>query len=352
MNNKERVLKSLKHEEPDRVPIFYWGVPEFTKKMMDQLGFSIMDELLEFLDIDFRWVEPLYVGPDLTENSKIKKKDIWGIEYKLINKVNMSYWDIVKSPLDGITDIAVLDDYPWPKLNYFDFKSLHAQLKKYKDYAIITAPGYASPGLFRIIQRLVGDENFLNVMMYHPKFFTALVEKVSTFYCEFIAAFFKESKNKVDFIRIADDYGTPCGLIVSDDIWIDILRPVLERYLEYPKKYAVKFYMHSCGALRKLLPEFISLGVDVLAPIQTKAIGMSAEGLKKDFGNLISFSGALDEDLLLEKSPKQVKEEVKELLDIMAPGGGFIMGPSQKIKIETPVENVLAMYEAAREWKY
>jgi uroporphyrinogen-III decarboxylase len=80
---------------------------------------------------------------------------------------------------------------------------------------------------------------------------------------------------------------------------------------------------------------------------------MSPVGLKEDFGNSITFSGALDEELLLRRgTPYRVKEGVDELLSIMAPGGGFILGPSHKLKVETPVENVVAMYEAARNWQY
>ena len=80
---------------------------------------------------------------------------------------------------------------------------------------------------------------------------------------------------------------------------------------------------------------------------------MEPSGLKEDFGNYITFSGALDEELLLRQgTPETVKQGVKDLLDTMAPGGGFFLGPSHKLKVETPVENVIAMYEAAKEWKY
>ncbi|TCO02707.1 uroporphyrinogen decarboxylase family protein [Natronoflexus pectinivorans] len=353
MNNRDRVLKSLNHEQPDRVPFFYWGVPGFTEKMMKHLGFSDKDQLLEHLDVDFRWVEPNYRGPELLDISGESKRDIWGVEYKLCGHGDLKYWDIAGSPLAGVNDPAVLADYPWPDVSLFDFNSLNRQLDKYSKYATMSAPGYSSPGLYRIIQRLIGRDNFLEVMMYHPKFFGVLVEKVSDFYCDFISSFFEVAGERLDFIRIADDFGDQGGLIVSNDTWQDIIRPVMERFMEVPRKHHVKFYMHSCGAVRKLLPEFISIGADVLDPIQTRAAGMSPEGLKKDFGSMITFCGALDEELLLRKAtPARVKEGVKELLDIMAPGGGFFLGPSHKFKVETPVENVIAMYEAAREWKY
>ncbi|MBZ4677230.1 MAG: uroporphyrinogen-III decarboxylase [Anaerophaga sp.] len=351
MNHKERVLSALNHEEPDRVPVFYWAVPEFTEKMIARMGFSDKDEMLEQLGIDFRWVEPDYVGKSLVDKENGHKQDIWGVEYDLVGRGDLRYWEAVKFPLQGITDPAFLEDYPWPTSALFDFSTLPAQCEKYKDYAIMTAPGYSSPGLFRIIQRLVGRDTFLDVMMYNPRFFNVLVEKVTGFYIDFIDKFFEATGNRVDLIRIADDFGAESGLIISYDAWNNYCRPAIEKFMDVPRKLGVKFYMHSCGGVRKLVPEFISLGADVLDPIQTRAAGMAPEGLKKDFGQMITFSGGLDEELLLRKgTPHRVKEGVKELLDVMSPGGGFILGPSHKLKVETPVENVVAMYEAVKEY--
>ena len=272
------------------------------------------------------------------------------MEYQRAGHGDLKYWEAVKFPLKGITDRKYLEDYPWPTTDLFDFQSLISQCERYRDYAIMTAPGYSSPGLFRIIQRLIGRDDFLNVMMYNPRFFEVLVEKVTKFYVDFIEQFFSETGNRVDFIRIADDFGAQSGLMISNDIWNAYCRPAIEKFVEYPRSLGVKFYMHSCGAVRKLVPEFISLGADVLDPVQTRAVGMSADGLKKDFGQMIAFSGGLDEELLLRKAtPQRVREGVHQLLDTMGPKGGFILGPSHKLKVETPIENVIAMYEAAKD---
>ncbi len=353
MNHKQRVLNALNHEQPDRVPIFYWGVPEFSEKMISQLEFSGIDEMLEFLDVDFRSVEPTYIGPELVDLEKGVKKDIWGVGYQRAGHGDLQYWDACTFPLKDITEIEALHDYPWPTTDLFDFSTLDAQCEKYKDYAIMSAPGYSSPGLFRVIQRLLGRDTFQEVMMYHPRFFKVLVDKVTDFYVQFIEKFFAVTGNRVDFVRIADDFGGASGLAISQEAWETYCRPAIEKFVALPKQLGVKVYMHSCGGVRKLVPEFISVGANVLDPIQTRAAGMSPEGLKEDFGRSITFSGALDEELLLRKgTPHRVKEGVDELLNIMAPGGGFILGPSHKLKVETPVENVVAMYQAARDWKY
>ncbi|MCG8580281.1 MAG: hypothetical protein MI866_10205 [Bacteroidales bacterium] len=353
MIHKERVLKALNHEQADRVPFFYWDVPEFGVKLMEHLGFQNRDQLLEYLDVDFRWVEPDYVGKELVGDDGLSKTDIWGVGYSKVNKGSFSFWEATRFPLEGQTDPAVLEDFNWPTTELFDFDSLPKKIEKYKDYAVMSAPGYSSPGLFRIIQRLLGREAFLDVIMFHPKFFEALTQKVSEFYLDFISKFFDKANGGVDFIRIADDFGSQSGLAISNDIWEQYCKPTIEAFVKIPRENGVKFYMHSCGGVRKLLPEFISLGADVLDPIQTRANGMEPGGLKEDFGRYITFSGALDEELLLRKgTEQQVKDGVKHLLDTMAPGGGFILGPSHKLKVETPVENVVAMYEAAKEWRF
>ncbi|MFT3739468.1 MAG: uroporphyrinogen decarboxylase family protein [Breznakibacter sp.] len=354
MNHKERVLMALSREGvPDRVPLFYWDVPEFGEKMMSKLGLKTRDELLEYLEVDFRWVEPKYVGPALVDKHKKAKKDIWGVGYSRVKKGEFEFWEATHFPLEGVTDIAVLEKYPWPTLNLFDFSSLDPQLEKYKDYAIMNAPGYSSPGLFRIVQRLLGRESFLDVMVYHPRFFNALTLKITEFYESFVNAMFDVAGNRIDFFRIADNFGSKDGLMIGADHWEYLCKPAFERFLATPHKNGAHFYMHSGGSVRKLLPEFISLGADVLDPIQTHATGMLPEGLKHDFGKLICFSGALDEEVLLRQgTPEKVKEGVKELLDVMAPEGGFFLGPSHKLKVETPVENVIAMYQAAKEWRY
>ncbi len=353
MNHKERVLKALNSEYPDRVPFFYWDTPEFGEKMMTHLGLKSRDEVLEYLDVDFRWVEPTYTGPELVDKSEKRKRDIWGVGYSKVKKGKYEYWQADSFPLEGVTDLLALDDYHWPVADLFDFSTLDSQIKKYKDYAIMSAPGYSSPGLFRIIQRLIGRDTFMEVMMNSPKFFEKLCYKVIGFYTEFLDCFYDVAQDRVDFIRVADDFGSQSGLTIGNEHWENYIRPAIDAFTERAKENGSHFYMHSCGGVRKLLPQFISAGAEVLDPIQTRAMGMSPDGLKKDFGKLITFSGAMDEEKILRKgTPEDVKNGVTELLDIMAPGGRFILGPSHKIKVETPVENVIAMYKVAREWKY
>ena len=115
MNYRERVMAAMRHEEPDRVPLFYRDIPEVDERLQKDLGLSSREELFQYFDIDFRWVEPKYVGPSLKNDETGTVRDIWGVDFKYMPASYGGYWESATSPLAGVTDPAVLDDYPWPQ---------------------------------------------------------------------------------------------------------------------------------------------------------------------------------------------------------------------------------------------
>jgi uroporphyrinogen decarboxylase len=110
-----------------------------------------------------------------------------------------------------------------------------------------------------------------------------------------------------------------------------------------------KFLFHCCGAVRPLLPMMIKAGVDMLEPIQTRAAGMEVEGLKRDFGKELCFYGSVDlQEVLSKGTPEVVRNEVVKNMRVLGQGGGLIIGPGHTyIQVDAPLENILAMYDAA-----
>ena len=114
--------------------------------------------------------------------------------------------------------------------------------------------------------------------------------------------------------------------------------------------HGAKVSHHSCGSTRKLIPNFIETGMDSLQTIQPQAVGMDPFELKKDFGDKIVLHGAIDvQGWLQSVTPPQVKRHVHRLMDEVGKGGGYILAPCHNIQPDTPIENVLAIYEAAAE---
>lgn len=353
MTSKERVLKSLNHQKPDRVPLFYRDVPEVEARIIKDLNLNSREELLSYLGIDFRWVGPDYIGPLLYNEETGIKRDIWSVEYKFTKYCeDAGYWEPIDHPLKDCTDPKELEDYPWPKLEWFDFDSIKAKIDKYQDHAIMTSPGFASPGLLQSpIQHLIGIERGMMEMIINKDFFNALVEKILEFQVQFIDKMLSAANGKIDFVRIGDDYGTQRSLIMSPVTWRECIQPALSSMVKVVKKHGAYYYHHSCGAIKDLIPDMIDTGLDVLDPIQVKSDGMIPSDLKTKFGNKICFCGGVDvQELLREGTPEQVSVGVNQLLDDMAYDGGFFIGPTHNFQTDISTENILAMYEAAKNW--
>ena len=114
-----------------------------------------------------------------------------------------------------------------------------------------------------------------------------------------------------------------------------------------------KSFIHSCGSVVKLIPDFIESGFDVLNPVQTSATGMEAEGLAERFGNQVTFwGGGVDTQQVLPfGTPEEIKAQVRERMKIFSRGGGFVFNPIHNVQAEVPVENLLALYEAVAEYR-
>jgi uroporphyrinogen decarboxylase len=121
-------------------------------------------------------------------------------------------------------------------------------------------------------------------------------------------------------------------------------------FAEYKKvNPKIKLAWHSCGAFTPFIPEFIEIGLDIVNPLQPLAIGMEPESLKKEFGNdIIFFGGICVQDLLPNKTPSEIKTEIKRRSEIFGKNGGYIVAPAHNIQDDTSIENILAFFEATK----
>jgi uroporphyrinogen decarboxylase len=156
--------------------------------------------------------------------------------------------------------------------------------------------------------------------------------------------------NAIDIVAVsASDYGTQQGPLFSPAVFAELYAPCYRRLNDYVHQHTpLKTWYHCCGSIHALIPTFIEMGVDILNPVQTSAANMEPEHLKRDFGEKIVFwGGGIDTQRTLPfGSPDEVREQVKERLRIFAPGGGFVFATVHNIQTGVPAENLVAMYEA------
>lgn len=336
MTSKERVLTTFEHREPDRVPLWYGASDELTAKLIKKCGVSTEEELMQRLHIDFRRVHERYIGPDLGD------KTYWGVQ-----REGLHYGQPVSHPLADVETVEEVMEYPgWPSQDWFDFAGVKEQCQQWEEYAIIGGPWVV---IFTDATELVGMDEFFIKMYTHPEVMHAIVQKVSDFYHELTVRFFEAVGDKIDIFFFGDDMGTQLSLLISLKHWREYCKPRINRFLELGRQANLKTMFHSCGAVRELVPDLVELGLDALNPIQVAAKGMDLAELKSEFGHKLTFHGCIDhQHVLPHYSEDAVRKEVRRVIDIMAPGGGFCLAASHDLMLDDfPVENVIAMYDEA-----
>ena len=151
------------------------------------------------------------------------------------------------------------------------------------------------------------------------------------------------------------DYGTQDREAFRPALFGECMTPswklVCDAVHEFPD---VKVWIHTCGSVPELIPHFVDVGVDCLNPVQWGAAGMDRRWMKKTFGDrLVFWGGSINtQNTFPFGSADQVRAEARECLDIYAPGGGYVVNPIHNIQADVPAENVLALYETARNYRY
>jgi uroporphyrinogen decarboxylase len=151
--------------------------------------------------------------------------------------------------------------------------------------------------------------------------------------------------NQVDVYRLWDDVAMQDQMILSPSLWDKYLKKWYKPLFSDAKKYGLKVMYHCCGSFHPIIPSLIDIGVDILDPIQTNALGMDLENLKRLYGKYLCFHGGIDvQHLIPFGSIEEIRKTVKSAKALFNLEGGLILGPSHEITPDTPIENILAIY--------
>jgi uroporphyrinogen-III decarboxylase len=151
----------------------------------------------------------------------------------------------------------------------------------------------------------------------------------------------------------SDDSGTQRGEFIRPELWAEMIKPHYKKLCAWVHaNTSWKTFFHCCGSVYRLLPHFIDAGIDIFNPVQTSAANMEPARLKKEFGDrLVFWGGGCDTQRILgQATPAEIRQHVKERMETFAPGGGFVFNQVHNIQANVPPENVMAMFEAAYEF--
>jgi len=371
MTSRERVLKTMEHKEPDRIPIDLGGYltgitvnaynkvkkllgfTEKTKILELKQGFAVPDEgFLKHFNIDTRYIFPrssLPCNPKKLPDGSSTFVVEW-CHQTMIKKPNSPYYEFYDYPL-AQASIENIDQFSWPDPDAPQrVKGLKEEIEnlcKNTECAITTSLG---AGVFERAWYLRGMERFFIDTIENLKFVERLLDKVLEIEKKLYGNFLSITGKYLDVVQIWDDLGAQDGPLISPNFFREIIKPRDRELIQLIKsKTKAKIMFHSCGSVYRFIPDLIEIGVDALNPIQVSAKDMDTAKLKKEFGNDISFWGAIDTQKVLPFGTSQeVKEEVKQRIDDLASGGGYILASVHNIQDGIPPENIVAMYETAK----
>jgi uroporphyrinogen decarboxylase len=237
--------------------------------------------------------------------------------------------------------------YRWLDPNWWDYSSIRSQIAKKEDYPILA--GHYEP--FLIYKDLRGQQNAFMDLVEKPELVHFCMDKLFDLCFTEIQRMYEQIPGKVMLSYVAEDMGGQEDLMMSPVHIRQFLLPKMEQIIDYIHSHGAYVFHHNDGSIRRILPDMIAAGIDILNPIQWRSKNMDRRELKKDFGNNVVLHGAVDNQHTLPfGSQADVRAEVLENLKILGNGGGYILAPCHNIQPITPIENILTMYETGYEY--
>jgi uroporphyrinogen decarboxylase len=406
MTPRERVLASLNHHQPDRVPIDLSG---HQSSGIAAIAYAKLRKFLNFPEKPIRVYDPIQqlavIDDDVLDRFHVDTIEL-GRGFSLSDEdwadwtlpdgtpCQMPKWALPQRQNGGwvlrsssgrvlarMPDGAIyFEQCYWPFLQNDDFDRLHEALAENMWCGIASPPGpqdaadaqklaegakhlrdrtdRAIIGLFggnllEVGQFLYRNDNFFMLLAGDPQRAGEFLDRVVEIHLANLKRYLAAVGPYIDVISFGDDLGSQNGPQISPRMYEEVFKPRHAKLWRRAKELAdVKVMLHCCGGIRPLLPHLIEAGLDTCNPVQITCAGMNPRELKAEFGDKFTFwGGGCDTRFVLRKStPQEIREHVREQIEIFKPGGGFVFQQVHNILADVPPENIVALLDAAHEF--
>ncbi|MCM8788401.1 MAG: methyltransferase [Candidatus Omnitrophica bacterium] len=399
MTPRQRILKALKHSETDRIPVDlgamdstgitavaynrlkkYLGIESGRTRVFDtfQQVCVVEESILKAVNANVLPVFPAparwkpAIGPDgsfceIPERwNPVRQVDgsenVYDNDGRVIAKrsANSWYFEPTFFPLANATTVKeieskkeIFENFDWPYYADETIEELGKRAEHFyyeTDYALM---GNFAVHIFMGAQLLRGFEQFMMDLILEHKIAECIFDNLVESYIKRFENYARYVGPYVQIVNVNDDLGTQYGLQISPQLYRKIVKPYQKKLYQFIKKnFHGYLFLHSDGSIYDIIPDLIEIGVDIINPVQFTAKNMELEKLKKEFGKDITFwgGGCDTQNILPYARPSKVKEHVKRCVETLAPEGGFVFCQVHNIQPDVPPENIMAMYEAVREF--
>ena len=377
MEPRDRVLTALDHREADRVPRDLagtryssihaeayarlrpaLGLPEAEITIVDTTqGLAhVHDDVLDRFGADVALVaggSPSGYRREVVSDGEYERfVDEWGVVRA--RPIGGLYYESSTAPLKGVISAADVAAFAWPdpqdRGRFAGMAERARHIREVEHRAVFV--GSLCAGVTEMHFRLRGYEDGYMDLAADPLLARQIMEKVTELKLAYWEKVLDEIGDLIDIAAEADDLGAQHAPLFSPKTYREIVKPLHAEIVSYIKSRSkARFFLHSCGAIRDLIPDLIEIGVDCLNPVQVSATGMDTATLKAEFGEDITFwGGAVDpQGTLARGTPEAVRAETRRRIGDLKPGGGFVFASIHNMQAHVPVENILAMWEALDE---
>lgn len=337
LTRKEYVIKALKHEKTDIVPFHL----DFTKQAYENIVKFTKDSAFLNNSGTFLHYFQYWGWPTEIQDKKEHFLDAFGVTW------NRSGADkdigVIDKPIINAPDILL---YPEPN---FDEERLRAEIEitiaKAGDRFVFAGIGFS---MFERLWSYCGMEDALMYMLIEPEFTHQLLDKICDFNMKILNII---NEYPLDGVYFGDDWGQQKGLIMGPRLWCEFIKPQMAKMYKCAKKNGKFILQHSCGDILEIMPDLIEIGLDCYQTFQPEIYNI--EDVKKKFGKDLAFWGGIStQQLLPYATPDVIKQEIRRIIDIMKIDGGYISAPTHAITFDIPAENIIAMLEVFKEYKY
>jgi uroporphyrinogen decarboxylase len=359
LNSRERLKICLDHREPDRIPIDFWATNETKAKLLEYFRVSDIEEVLQHFNVDFRYIDgPKYIGPEYVRPDG-SREDHFGVPRKPVHygseKSGGTYSEVVEYPLERAASIDEIENYPkWPKSEWFDYECVRKQVQAVHQTGKVVV--FMGDRLNRCAQLkpamyVRGPEQIFIDTVQNPDLAKAIFRRITEFYSEYLRQTLEAAGGDIDIVFTGDDFGTQNSTFMSEEMWESLLKDGFKRMIDISHEGGAVVAHHTCGFNLPLIPHFIECGLDILNPLQPEVKGMDFHKIKREYGDRITFHGGISiQKTLPYGSPEDVRSEVKDRVKALAPDGGYIFCTSHNIQIDTPLENIEALFSAYKDF--
>lgn len=370
MDRRERFKRITSFQEADRVPVdmgshvasihrlaytnlkSYLNDPDLQNEnaILDRMVQNVVpdEKLLRRYDVDFRWIAPHWLN--VTDLGADRYRDMWGIEWQHM----LDAYSVSASPLSQAQTVSDIENHPWPDPTDPRLVTGLAERAKwlYENTDYVLVADAIKGGILTKALQIRGYEQTFADLVANPALAEALLDKLLELYKQFWSTFLRAVGPYVQMVYFTDDIGGQSSMMISPDTFRQLIKPRLAALIDHIKSEAdVKFMYHTDGTVTPVIEDIIAMGVDVLNPIQTSALGMDTAVLKELYHGRLCFHGAIDvQQMLPFATPEEVRYDVARRIYDLGRGGGYILAPCHNIGADVPPQNIEALYAAAAEY--